>query len=46
MMLSKHTEKIRKMNLILNYHNKPYLETREAWLLLKKEIKNEVLNTS
>lgn len=41
--LSKHSEKIRKMNFILESRNKKWSEIQENWTKLKGEIKKELL---
>lgn len=41
--LSKHSEKIRKMNFILKYKNKKWNVVQRPWNKLRKEIKSELL---
>jgi len=41
--LSKHSEKIRKMNFILENKNKKWSEIEEKWIKLRDEIKKELL---
>lgn len=41
--LSKHSEKIRKMNFILENKNKKWNEIQEKWIKLRNEIKKELL---
>ena len=41
--LSKHNEKVRKMNLILENKNKKWSEIQEKWAKLRNEIKKELL---
>jgi hypothetical protein len=41
--LSKHSEKIRKMNFILKNKNKKWDEIQEEWIKLRNEIKKELL---
>jgi len=41
--LSKHSEKIRKMNFILENKNKKWNEIQEKWIELRGEIKKELL---
>jgi len=41
--LSKHSEKIRKMNFILKYKKKKWNVVQRPWNKLRKEIKNELL---
>lgn len=43
MSISKHSEKIRKMNLILESKNKTWKETEPSWINLTEEIKKEIL---
>lgn len=44
--LSKHSEKIRKMNFILENKSKKWNEIQEKWTNLRSEIKNELLKKS
>ncbi len=41
--LSRHTEKIRKMNFIINHKDKSWNQTNKVWDKLREEIKKEIL---
>ena len=43
LLLSKHNEKIRKMDFILRNKNKKWVDLQEAWLQLRTDIKMELL---